>query len=383
VNTEYPALGPNMHLIGQPDARPKLATPALVLDLDVFERNLTVMADLTSRGGIALRPHAKSHKSIEVARRQIAADAVGASCATLREAEMLGRGGVGGLLITSPVVGRIKLQRLIALHTVAPDLMVVADNPGNVSALAAGAAAGDGPLIVLVDVDLAGARTGVATPDAAVALARQIRDTERLVYGGIQAYSGLVQHIETYRERRQVYGDQMKQLREVIRALSDADLTPEIVSGGGTGTIAIDIEEEILTEHQAGSYILMDVEYNAVELREGRDSPFATSLFVDCTVISNNAKGAATIDGGFKTFATDGPLPRIAAGAPAGARYEFCGDEHGRLVFVLETDNMELGDRVSITTPHCDPTVNLHNYYHCVRGDTLEAIWPIDARGVL
>jgi D-serine deaminase-like pyridoxal phosphate-dependent protein len=325
----------------------------------------------------------KSHKSVEIARRQIAAGAAGVSCATLREAEILGRAGVPGLLITSPIAGRIKLERLFALHTVAPDLLLVADNPGNVSVLAADAAPGDRPLTVLVDIDLGMARTGVTTPDAAVALARQIRGTESLEYGGIQAYSGIVQHIETYGERRQVYGDQMNQLRDTIQALCDADLAPKRISGGGTGTIAIDIENNDLTEHQAGSYIFMDVEYNAVELRDGQDSPFTTSLFVDCTVISNNARGVATIDGGFKAFATDGPIPGIAAGAPAGARYEFYGDEHGRIVFADEAHKFEIGDRVSITTPHCDPTVNLHNYYHCVRGDTLEDIWGIDARGVL
>jgi D-serine deaminase-like pyridoxal phosphate-dependent protein len=383
MNTEYPGLGPNIDFIGQQDARAKLATPALILDLDIFERNLAVMADLTAAASIALRPHVKSHKSIEIARRQISAGAVGVSCATLREAEILGRAGIPGLLITSPVVGATKLARLFALHAVAPDLMLVADNPGNASALAMGAKRGNDPLTVLVDIDLGMARTGVATPDAAVALARQIRATESLEYGGIQAYSGLVQHIETYGERRQVYGDQMDQLRDIVRALSAADLAPERISGGGTGTIAIDIENKVLTEHQAGSYIFMDVEYNAVELQKGQDSPFTTSLFVDCTVISNNAKGAATIDGGFKAFATDGPLPGIAAGAPAGARYEFYGDEHGRIVLPNETDNLDIGDRVSITTPHCDPTVNLHNYYHCVRGDTLEDIWTIDARGVL
>src|SRR5690606_20366733 len=154
-------------------------------------------------------------------------------------------------------------------------------------------------------------------------------------------------------------------------------------SGGGTGTFGIDRTRDVLTEHQAGSYAVMDVEYNQVEILEERKTPFETALFMRNTVVSANAEGFVNIDSCFKCFATNAAAPELAAGAPAGARYEYFGDEHGRIVFAPGNGTLELGAAVELVTPHCDPTVNLHDYYHCVRGDTLIDIWRIDARGVL
>jgi D-serine deaminase-like pyridoxal phosphate-dependent protein len=156
------------------------------------------------------------------------------------------------------------------------------------------------------------------------------------------------------------------------------------VSGGGTGTLALDCREGVLTEHQAGSYIFMDVEYGAVTLRANNAAaPFATSLFLHSTVVSKNVPGQVTIDAGLKSFATDGPLPRVSAGAPVGTTYSFFGDEHGCLTFPTPTDRLPLGSIVAFITPHCDPTINLHDYLHVVRHDTIVDIWPIVGRGVL
>ena len=128
----------------------------------------------------------------------------------------------------------------------------------------------------------------------------------------------------------------------------------------------------------------MDVEYNLVEIIEGQnEAPFATALTMRNSVVSNNAEGFVTIDGGFKCFATDGPAPELHGGAPAGARYEYFGDEHGRIVFARPDETLSLGAQVDLVTPHCDPTVNLHDFIHVVRGDTIEEIWPIAGRGVL
>jgi D-serine deaminase-like pyridoxal phosphate-dependent protein len=227
----------------------------------------------------------------------------------------------------------------------------------------------------------------VATAEAAVALARQAAGTPHLVYRGVQAYSGRVQHIETYADRAEEYGRQLDELQLILERLAREDLAAEIVTGGGTGTHGIDRTRGVFTEHQAGSYIFMDVQYNAVELLRGAAPPFETALTIRCTVVSANARGFVTVNGGFKCFATDGPPPVIApggfGGAPEGARFEYFGDEHGRILFAHPDDRLEIGDQIELVTPHCDPTVNLHDWVHGVRGDTLEAIWPIDARGVL
>ena len=380
-------LGPNAALIDKPESRTRLTTPALVLDLDQFERNIAQLAQLCEAAGLAFRPHAKTHKSSAVARRQLASGALGTCCASLREAEVMVAGGVTGVHISSPVVGAAKLDRLAALARRAPDLSTVVDNPDNVGALAAVMAGAGVRIGVLVDIDVGMGRTGVAEADQAVALARAIDAAAPLDYRGIQAYSGIVQHIEGYDERHATYGKHLDHLRTIQAALAAVDLAPAIITGGGTGTQALDREARLFTEIQAGSYLFMDVQYNVVELNRDKTMPFATALTIRCTVISNNAAGFVTIDGGFKCFSADGPLPELAAGdyrgAPAGCRYQFFGDEHGKLIFANPDDRLALGAGVELVTPHCDPTVNLHDRYHCVRGDTLVDIWPVDARGVL
>jgi 3-hydroxy-D-aspartate aldolase len=378
-----PYLGPNQNFINVPGSRSALTTPALILDLDVFEANLANHARLCGEAGIRLRPHSKTHKCAEVARRQLAAGAVGVCCVTLHEAGVMIEAGISGVLITSPVVGAAKINRLTELSRKTDKLKLVADNPTNVADLSNTAERENTTLDVLVDIDVGLARTGIHATGEAVALAKIINEQPHLNYAGIQAYSGRVQHIEDYRERENEYGAQLDYLETVIKALADAGLKPEIISGGGTGTHAIDFARKIFTEQQSGSYIFMDVEYNDVKLVEKGPLPFATSLFMQCSVISNNADGFVTIDGGYKCFATDGPKPEVATESLPGASYDHFGDEHGKIILGEKCQKPVIGTSVTLITPHCDPTVNLHNYLHCVRGDKLVEIWPIDARGVL
>ena len=379
--------GPNAALIDQPASRRRLTTPALVLDLDGLERNMTTLARLCAGAGVAFRPHAKTHKSSAIARRQRAAGALGVCCASLREAEAMAAGDITGVHITSPVVAPAKLARLAALARRAPDLTVVVDNPVHVDALAAATAEASARIGVIVDIDPGWGRTGVAEADQAVALAHAVAAADGLDYRGIQAYSGPVQHIEGYEERRGTYAKHLDRLRTIQAALTAAGHAPAIVTGGGTGSLTLDHEAQLFTEIQAGSYLFMDVQYNAVQLARNKALLFETALTVRSTVVSANAPGFVTIDGGYKCFAADGPLPDVAhgpyAGAPAGSRYQFFGDEHGRIVFADTEDRLAIGDSVELITPHCDPTINLHDRYHCVRSDMLVDIWPIDARGVL
>jgi D-serine deaminase-like pyridoxal phosphate-dependent protein len=232
-------------------------------------------------------------------------------------------------------------------------------------------------------VDVGMGRTGVREAVRIVDLARAADRAQGLVYRGIQGYSGGVQHITAFAERSATYGRQLDQLKAIVDALGAEGLAPELITGGGTGTYFIDAGRSLFTEHQAGSYIFMDVQYNEVELTETGGMPYETALRVHCSVISNNASGFVTTDGGFKCFATDGPFPQIIGGAPAGATYKFFGDEFGRVDFARPGQTLELGALVELATPHCDPTVNLHDYYHCVRGEELVHIWPIAGRGVL
>jgi D-serine deaminase-like pyridoxal phosphate-dependent protein len=367
------------HLIGQQGGRRSFNTPVLVIDLDVLGRNIRTMATFAASHGIALRPHAKTHKSADIARMQIEAGAVGACCAKLGEAEALADGGIDGILITSPVVSTPAMVRLIALNRRLKDLRVVVDNPENVDALSAAAGASGRPLQLVVDIDPGIRRTGVASPDAAVALAGRIAGASSLRYLGVQYYCGRQQHIETFAARRTEMEDRTAYLKTVIDRLTQAGFAPGLITGGGTGTHRIDADLGVFNELQVGSYVFMDRQYNDCDLTGGGDAPYETSLFIDARVVSANTPGMATIDAGFKAMATDGGPPTVLAGAPAGSPYHFMGDEHG--LVVAADAKFAVGAGVTLVAPHCDPTVNLYDFYHVVRGDTLVDIWPIQARG--
>jgi D-serine deaminase-like pyridoxal phosphate-dependent protein len=367
------------HLIGRQGSRGELNTPALVIERAALERNIAAMAAFAKANGVALRPHAKTHKSVDIAKMQIAAGAVGLCCAKLGEAEALAEGGIQAILITSPVVTPQAIERLIALHNRIEGLSVVADNPDNVGALIAATKEANKTLPVVVDIDPGIRRTGVPSPEAAVALAKQIAAAPSLTFAGVQVYCGAQQHIEAYADRRAAIEERTGYLQSVIDALTVADLKPALITGGGTGTHHIDAALGVLNEWQVGSYVFMDRQYNDCDLRGEAQQPFETSLFVDAHVVSANAPGMATLDSGFKSMATDGGPPSIKSGAPAGGMFVFMGDEHGALI--APDYSPKIGDLVSLAVPHCDPTVNLYDFYHVVDGATLVAIWPVSARG--
>jgi len=375
------SLGPNQELIGRAGSRARLSTPALILDLDAFERNMAVMSARVKRLGLNLRPHAKAHKSGAVGRKQVEAGAIGISCATLDEVEAMVSGGVRAVLVTSPVVGPAEIDRLMALCANADDVMTVVDHPANVDALAARARETGARLAVLVDVDVGQHRTGVTSVEAAVDLARRIGDSGSLNYRGIQAYYGHLQHVHAYADRGRVVEQTLDILRATVKALSAAGLPAEIVSGSGTGTHLIDAHAKVHTELQPGSYLFMDRQYNGVEIVPNNAPTFEQALFVRTTVVSVNQPGLAVVHGGWKAFATESDVPLVHRGAPIDSKYQFMGDEHGSLRLPAGTPELKLGSVVEFIPPHCDPTVNLFNRFHCVRGDDLVDIWPIEARG--
>ncbi len=369
----------NRHLTGE--SRWRLATPALLLDLDALEHNITALAAHFSRTPAGWRPHAKTHKCAEIARRQLDAGATGICVAKLGEADALVREGIGRILITSPIVTADKLERVLALNDTAEELILVVDNTTVVDRLASLASDRQKPMKVLIDLGIGLNRTGVSSIPDAVTLAREIVRRPSLDLAGLQCYAGDIQHIADCAEREGEAAEVAAYVDEAHRAIAPVAGAPGIVTGGGTGTFDHDSGCGVFTDIQVGSAIFMDVQYNGVMRRDGTPGPFRTALFVQSTVISANVAGAATIDAGIKAFATDGPVPDISDGAPEGSLYEFMGDEHGRIVVSPGANGPAVGDVVTCITPHCDPTVNLHDGYHCVRGDRLVDIWPIEGRG--
>ncbi|HEY0595653.1 DSD1 family PLP-dependent enzyme [Sphingopyxis sp.] len=369
------------HLIGQQGSRADLNTPVLILDVDALDRNIHRMAVLAADHRFALRPHAKTHKSVDIARRQIAAGAVGVCCAKIGEAEVLAAGGVTGILITSPVAAPAAIERLAKLAATAAGLMAVVDHPGVAERIDAALAGAGARLDVVIDIDPGIARTGVASAEAAVALAKVIAASPNLAYRGVQFYCGSQQHIESYADRRAAIVERTAYLQDIIAALSGAGFAPGIVTGSGTGTHRIDLELGIFTELQAGSYVFMDKQYLDCDLVDGGEPPFEVSLSVDARVVSANHSGLVTIDAGFKSLSTDGGVAVVQRGAPETAFFAFMGDEHAALIAPDIGTQLAPGDPVSLIVPHCDPTVNLYDNYHVVAGDMLVDIWPVGGRG--
>ncbi|HEV7659984.1 MAG TPA: DSD1 family PLP-dependent enzyme [Allosphingosinicella sp.] len=363
-----------------PFPRADTPTPALMLDQAALDRNIARMAAFAAGRGIQLRPHAKTHKSSDIGRRQIAAGAVGLCCAKLGEAEAFAGEGLTRLHLTSPVVAPGAIARLAALNGRAEGLSVVADHPENVRRLNAANAGGARPLTVLIDVDPGNRRTGVASAEAALALAREIAACGNLRLGGVQYYCGAQQHIQSFEERRAAIVERTDYLGTLLQALRAAGFAIQVVTGGGTGSFMIDAALGVLTELQVGSYLFLDREYGECELAAGGAPVFEPSLFVDATVISANAAGLVTVDAGLKAISADAGPPDVAGTLAPDAHYLFMGDEHGAIVSA-QGPLPKLGDRVTLLPGHCDPTVNLHDLYHVHDGDMVVEIWPVTGRG--
>lgn len=356
-----------------------LPTPSLVLDLDSFESNLDKMSLFVRDRGVSLRPHAKTHKCVEVARRQLAKGAIGISVATIAEAELMARAGIRGLLITGEMVGEPKVSRLIRLISNAPDTLLVVDDASNVDELQRAGASAGARIPVLIDLDVGHDRTGVR-PERALRLAEHIERARNLELKGICAYAGHVAHVVSFEDRLVSSRRAMAQAAETRELLARDGHNMEILSGASTGTYNIDTDVEGLTEIQAGSYVFMDVDYRRIGGQSGAVyDDFSPALTVLSTVVHRSAD-KAVVDAGLKAFATDrafGPEPL----ALTGVRYEFAGDEHGRLRLEDPNHDIRLGDKLRFIIPHCDPTVNLFDRMYCVRGESVEDVWSIMDRG--
>ncbi len=353
-------------------------TPALLLDLDVFERNLEALDRSLAGRRVRLRPHAKAHKCPEIARRQVARGAVGICCQKVSEAEVFVESGIADVLVVNEIVGAAKLARLARLAGRAA-VGVCVDDEGNVGELAQAAADAGSRLDVLVEVDVGANRCGVPPGPSVLALARRVAASSRLRFAGLQAYHGRAQHLRAPEERRAAIRGAVDELRATLALLEANGLPAAMVTGAGTGTYELEADSGVYTELQPGSYVFMDADYGRNLDADGRPvSRFAQSLFVLATVMSRTRPSRAVVDAGLKAHSVDSGMP-LVCGVP-GARYTRPSDEHG----VIELDGpgtLVLGQKVRLIPGHCDPTVNLHDWLICVRGRLVEDIWPIAARG--
>ena len=357
-------------------------TPSLVIDLDAFEANVRKMAQLTKSAGVRSRPHAKTHKCAEVARRQMEAGAVGVCCQKVSEAQALIEHGIDDVLISNQVVGPRKVEALIALCESAR-VGVCVDHPTNVAALAEAAAAAGVTLNVLVEIDVGTNRCGVPPGSAAVVLANQVNDASHLHFGGLQAYQGRAQHLRTFAERNAAIQQAIAMTQTTMSALASAGLKAETIAGAGTGTFPLEAASGVYNELQTGSYVFMDADY-ALNKNEdgGAFDTFEHSLFVYASVMSISTDDtSAVVDAGLKASSVDSGLPTLRDSN--GGEYVRASDEHGKLDLSGTNKRYALGEKLFLIPGHCDPTVNLYDNYVCIRKDTVEALWPIVGRGAV
>jgi D-serine deaminase-like pyridoxal phosphate-dependent protein len=355
----------------------EIDTPALVIDLDAYERNLDRMAGKLRSAPVRLRAHAKTHKCAVIARQQMRRGAVGVCCQKVGEAEALIHAGVDDVLVSNQIVSPQKIARLVALAKQAT-VAVCADHPANVRDLAHAAASANVCMPVLVEVDIGAGRCGTAPGQATIELARAIAHESSLRFAGIQAYHGKAQHIYALGDRRAAIEASAALTRQTVQQLKAAGLECQTVTGAGTGTFELELASGIYNELQAGSYIFMDVDYAKVE---GSPHEFEHSLFVLCQVMSRPTPDRAVVDAGLKAHSVDSGLPRVH-GRPD---IEFVGasDEHGTLKLHNPAGGPALGELLRLVPGHCDPTVNLYDWYVATRNNRVEALWPIIARGAV
>lgn len=356
----------------------RIDTPALVLDLAAFERNLDRMAAALRGSPVRLRAHAKAHKCPEIALRQIALGAVGICCQKVSEAAVFVAAGIEDILVTNEVVGEAKLTRLAELARRAR-MGVLVDHPRQVEALAAAMQAHGVAVDVYVEVDVGAGRCGVAPGEEAVRLARQVVANPPLRFAGLHCYHGSAQHMRMPEERAAAIAGAVEAARTTKRTIEDCAIAVERVTGAGTATFLHERDSGVFNEIQAGSYAFMDRDYGDNQRGEG-DVAFEHALFVRTTVMSRPNHARAIVDAGLKASSVDSGMPGVWQRSDL--RYVKASDEHG-VIATPDAAALSLGDPLMLVPGHCDPTFNLYDELVCVRGDRVEAVWPIAARGAL
>jgi D-serine deaminase-like pyridoxal phosphate-dependent protein len=362
------------NLIGQELAA--VDTPALVIDLDAMEHNLSTMANFFADKPTKLRPHAKTHKSPIIAHKQIALGAVGITCAKLGEAEVMVEAGVRDVLVANQIVGPLKIARLIGLlhHG---RVTVAVDDPANLRDLARAASSQGVTLDVLIEVNTGMDRCGVEPGEQAVSLAKVAADLPGIRFRGIQAYEGHLVNIAVEQDRAARVRAATAPIIETRGAIEDAGIPVEIVSGGGTGTFAMTGTVAGFDEVQAGSYVFMDTKYGEIG---GIGERFRPALTVLATIISRPTADRGVLDIGRKTIGSDHGTPRMI-GHEDDVQFAGFSEEHTKLTLSGAARDLRPGDQVRVIPGHGCTTVNLYDRYVGERNGLVEAIWPIAGRG--
>ncbi len=354
----------------------KLDTPCLVIDKKKLLANLALMRDLATSKNVALRPHIKTHKCSQLALLQLEYGAVGVCAAKVSEALVMAQAGVDNILLTSPLVTIHKLTQLAKVLALA-EVAVVVDSWSGAQLLDEFCSQRQLKLKVLVDIDGGIGRTGVALEDA-VELALKINQLPNLKFSGIQCYAGHLQHIADLAERRWQTHAILAAAGKVKAQLLTLGIDCRIQTGSGTGTFSLDAELPEVSEIQPGSYCVMDQEYSEIDYQE---SPFLPAMTMLTTVISTNQAEFVTVDAGTKALYKVATKPRIISHEDLSYDWDYFGDEHGKVLAGAGGKLPGCGEVLELVVAHCDPTINLFDYFYVTENDVVVDVWKIDARG--
>ncbi|OGG57267.1 MAG: hypothetical protein A3F84_12070 [Candidatus Handelsmanbacteria bacterium RIFCSPLOWO2_12_FULL_64_10] len=361
-------------LIGK--RKEELDTPVLLVDLDVMERNIAAMAAYMKRHGVAWRPHSKCHKTPAIVHLQIAAGALGVTCAKLSEAEVMAASGIRDILIANMLVTPEKARRLAALRRSADPIAAI-DSPEGAEVLGAAATEAGVTIRAVPEVDIGLDRVGVDPGLPALHLARKIADTRGLALAGVMGYEGQTMMIPDA-------GEKERTIRAAIRLLTDtADLIRReglpvpIVSASGTGTYQVAATCPGVTEMQAGGGVFMDRLY----ADKSHVTGLGYALTVLSTVVSRRRPGRAVVDAGFKTLSSQQGLPTPIG--VEGAEVAYLSSEHGVLNLTGDAERLRVGDRIEFIPGYSDTTMFLHDEIVGTRDGRVEVVWEIQGRGKL
>lgn len=353
----------------------ELDTPALLVDLNKMERNIEAMAKFARDVGVNLRPHVKTHKTPEIAHRQLGAGAKGICVQKLGEAETMAKAGINDIFITNQVVGNLKIRRLTALAQHC-NVSVAVDSSENVQALSSAAREAGVEIGVFIEVDCGLHRCGVQPGRNVFRLAEYTSKLDGVSFRGVMAFEGHVYDAPSLEERRRVVDKAIRSVTSTVKMMERRGIAVEDVSVGTTPSVRLSAKYPGVTEVQPGNYVFNDV----MQLEMGTAKAEDCALTVCTTIISRPSNDRAVIDAGSKAFAYDrGKFPK--AKEVLGVKVMSFYEEHGVLKLRGSSQRLKIGDVVEFIPYHACTTVNLHDELVGVRDGKVETVWPILARG--
>ena len=354
----------------------EIQTPSLIIDYKIFEENILKMKKFVLNNNVKLRPHAKMHKSVDVAKYQInVGGAHGICCQKLSEAEIFVRAGIKNILITNQITDVFKLERLSKLASKELKIGCCVDNKENIINIQKAAERNNSDIDIYIEYDCGANRCGINSFNEINELIVMIKKMANLNFIGFQAYNGSIQHIEDYIIRKKKVRDTCNKIRKLKANFRE---NSPFITGVGTGCFDLEVYEEVYDEIQVGSYAFMDAHYSSLkhDRKLNNSNNFENSLFILTGVMSKALQKHAVVDAGLKSIAVDSGLP---LSINSNLEYIKCSDEHG---IIADPNNiLKINDKILLIPGHCDPTCNLHDWYVVVKNSKVIDLWPVSARG--